>query len=92
MTAQQAQEYCRSLTKSSGSNFYYSFLFLPREQRDAMYAVYAFCREVDDVVDEVSDPSVAQMKLAWWRNEIALTYEGAPHHPATLHTWRTSCS
>jgi phytoene synthase len=49
-----------------------------------MTALYAFCREVDDVVDECSDPSVARMKLAWWRNEISGVYGGAPQHPVAL--------
>ena len=53
-------EYCRQKAAASGSSFYYSFLFLPSERRRAITALYAFCREVDDVVDEVSDPSVAR--------------------------------
>jgi phytoene synthase len=55
----------------SGSSFYYAFLFLPPPRRAAITAFYAFCREVDDVVDEVSDPAVAATKLpggaARWR-------------------------
>jgi phytoene synthase len=76
-------EYCRQKAVASGSSFYYSFLFLPPERRRAITALYAFCREVDDVVDEVSDPGVAQTKLQWWRREIALAYDGAPQHPVT---------
>jgi 15-cis-phytoene synthase len=75
MTAQQAQEYCRSLTKSSGSNFYYSFLFLPREQRDAMYAVYAFCREVDGIVDEPVPGTDPREHLARWRMVLKALYD-----------------
>ena len=74
-------EYCQQKTARSGSSFYYSFLFLPPTQRRAITALYAFCREVDDVVDECSEPSVARMKLAWWRNEIAGVYGGTPQHP-----------
>lgn len=74
-------EYCQQKAVQSGSSFYYSFLFLPPERRRAITALYAFCREVDDVVDECSDKSVARMKLAWWRNEIGATYRGAPQHP-----------
>ena len=74
-------EYCQRVAAQSGSSFYYSFLFLPPPRRRAITALYAFCREVDDVVDEVSDPAVARMKLAWWRNEIASAYDGAPQHP-----------
>jgi len=74
-------EYCQQKAAQSGSSFYYSFLFLPTPQRRAITALYAFCREVDDVVDEVSDPDVARAKLAWWRQEIARTFDGAPQHP-----------
>ncbi|MFL6693307.1 MAG: presqualene diphosphate synthase HpnD, partial [Ramlibacter sp.] len=65
----------------SGSSFYYAFLFLPKPRREAITAFYAFCREVDDVVDEVSDPGVAQTKLAWWQTEVARAYAGQPQHP-----------
>jgi phytoene synthase len=74
-------EYCRSRALRSGSSFYYSFLFLPEEQRRAITALYAFCREVDDVVDELTDQSVARMKLAWWRTEVDAVYNGSPQHP-----------
>jgi len=76
-------EYCQQKTAQSGSSFYYSFLFLPPERRRAITALYAFCREVDDTVDETSDGSVARIKLAWWRTEIANMYKGAPTHPVT---------
>ncbi len=74
-------EYCQQKTARSGTSFYYSFLFLPPERRRAITALYAFCREVDDVVDEVSDPQLARAKLAWWRQEIGATFTGAPQHP-----------
>ena len=74
-------EYCQEKAAASGSSFYYSFLFLPPERRRAIVALYAFCREVDDVVDEVHDPGVAQAKLAWWREETARVFAGAPEHP-----------
>ncbi len=73
--------YCQQKAAQSGSSFYYSFLFLPPERRRAITALYAFCREVDDVVDEVSDPNVARTKLAWWRSEIDATFAGSPEHP-----------
>lgn len=73
--------YCRERAVKSGSSFYYSFLFLPENQRRAITALYAFCREVDDVVDEHSDPGVARLKLAWWRKEIAAAYHDQPQHP-----------
>ena len=75
------QEYCQRKAAQSGSSFYYSFLFLPEERRRAIVALYAFCREVDDVVDECSDASVARIKLAWWRKEVAGIYHGQPQHP-----------
>ena len=74
-------QYCREKAAASGSSFYYSFLFLPEERRRAITALYAFCREVDDVVDECSDVGVARMKLAWWRQEITSAYHGQPQHP-----------
>ncbi len=76
-------EYCQQKTVQSGSSFYYSFLFLPQERRRAITALYAFCREVDDTVDEATDPSVARIKLAWWRTEVASMYKGSPTHPVT---------
>jgi phytoene synthase len=76
-------EYCQQKTVQSGSSFYYSFLFLPPERRRAITALYAFCREVDDTVDETSDQSVARIKLAWWRTEVSGMYKGSPTHPVT---------
>ncbi|USX24373.1 presqualene diphosphate synthase HpnD [Oxalobacteraceae bacterium OTU3CINTB1] len=76
-------DYCQQKTAQSGSSFYYSFLFLPPERRRAITALYAFCREVDDTVDECTDESVARIKLAWWRKEIANMYEGKQSHPVT---------
>lgn len=76
--------YCEQKAAQSGSSFYYSFRLLPPPRRRAITALYAFCREVDDVVDEVSEASVARIKLAWWRNEVAELYAGQPHHPVAL--------
>src|SRR5258706_525334 len=76
-------EYCQQKAASSGSSFYYSFLFLPPERRRAITALYAFCREVDDVVDEGMDPQVAAAKLAWWRAEVANLFAGNARHPVT---------
>jgi 15-cis-phytoene synthase len=75
------QEYVQQKAVSSGSSFYYAFLFLPKPRRAAITAFYAFCREVDDVVDEATDMGVAATKLAWWRGEVARAYEGQPNHP-----------
>jgi phytoene synthase len=74
-------QYCQQKAAASGSSFYYSFLFLPPERRRAITALYAFCREVDDVVDEASDPQLAQTRLAWWRAEIGRLVAGEPQHP-----------
>jgi len=76
-------EYCQQKAAASGSSFYYSFLFLPPERRRAITALYAFCREVDDVVDEGSDPQLAGAKLAWWRMEVANLFAANPQHPVT---------
>ena len=76
-------EYCEQKAAQSGSSFYYSFLFLPPPRRRAIIALYAFCREVDDTVDEIKDPSVARVKLDWWRTELARLESGTPQHPVT---------
>jgi phytoene synthase len=75
------QQYVQDKAASSGSSFYYAFLFLPPPRRAAITAFYAFCREVDDVVDEVHDPAIAATKLAWWRKEVAQAFDGRPEHP-----------
>ena len=84
------QAYCEERAAASGSSFYYSFRLLPAPKRQAITAFYAFCREVDDVVDDCREPQVARAKLAWWRSEVAQMYAGSPSHPVTralaLHT------
>jgi phytoene synthase len=75
------EQYVQDKAAASGSSFYYAFLFLPKPRRAAITAFYAFCREVDDVVDEVRDPGVAATKLAWWRTEVAQSFAGEPRHP-----------
>ncbi len=77
------QAYCQEKTAKSHSSFYYSFMFLPQAKRNAITALYAFCREVDDVVDECTDYQVAQAKLNWWRTEIQNLYQGQPQHPVS---------
>lgn len=76
-------EYCQDRTRRSGSSFYHSFRFLPAEKRRAITALYAFCREVDDVVDECSDTVIAREQLEQWREEVARLYQGKPEHPVT---------
>jgi phytoene synthase len=75
------EEYVQHKAAASGSSFYYAFLFLPTRRRAAITAFYAFCREVDDVVDEAHDPGVAQSKLAWWQGEARQAFAGQPTHP-----------
>ncbi len=75
------EQYVQQKAAASGSSFYYAFLFLPKERRSAITAFYAFCREIDDVVDEVSDAGLAHTKLAWWQAEVAESFAGAPTHP-----------
>ncbi len=76
-------EYCQDKAAASGSSFYYSFRALKPKVREGITAFYALCRELDDVVDECSDPGIARIKLAWWRTEISRMYEGHPEHPVT---------
>lgn len=73
-------QYCQQKAAQSGSSFYYSFLFLPPARRQAITALYAFCREVDDVVDECQEAEVARVKLAWWRGQVSAIYNGRPQH------------
>ena len=75
--------YCQERAAASGSSFYYAFRYLPLHKRQAITAFYAFCREVDDIVDECREPSVARAKLAWWRDEVARLYVDRPTHPVT---------
>ena len=75
------QQYVQDKAAASGSSFYYAFLFLPKDRRAAITAFYAFCREVDDVVDEVTDPGVAATKLAWWQSEVKKSFAGQASHP-----------
>ncbi len=78
-----ADEYCQQCTAKSGSSFTASFRFLEPQRRQAITALYAFCREVDDVVDECSDERVARVQLDWWRNEVEALFTGTPTHPVT---------
>jgi phytoene synthase len=75
------QQYVQDKAAASGSSFYYAFLFLPAPRRAAITAFYAFCREVDDVVDEMTDAGVAATKLAWWQSEVGKAFAGQPNHP-----------
>jgi phytoene synthase len=78
------QAYCTALTKAAGSNFYYAFMPLPRERRDALFVIYAFCRYADDIVDEEADKQVAAKRLDEWRDECHAALKGNPGHPITI--------
>jgi phytoene synthase len=86
---ESAAAYCRKLTKGSRSSFYYAFLFLPRARREALEAVYAFCRLVDDVVDESATTEAKWAGLTLWRRQLDFAYgvaapaDGEDVHPVT---------
>jgi 15-cis-phytoene synthase len=84
MTAADAQAYCTALTKQSGNSFYYSFFFLPKARREAMYTVYAFCKAVDSAVDEPPAGSDPKEELRRWRAELDLVYGGEPTWPLMI--------
>jgi len=75
------EQYCRDKTRGSGSSFFYAFLFLPDDQRRAIMALYAFCREVDDIADEINEQDIALAKLGFWREEVGRAFAGKPQHP-----------
>lgn len=77
-------QYCQDKAAKSGSSFYYSFLFLPKTKRKAITALYAFCREVDDIADAEMDNNIKRVKLEWWRSEIERLFSGTPTHPVTF--------
>ena len=84
MSPVEAQAYCSAATRKSGSNFYFSFLFLPRPRREAMYTVYTFCHEVDSAVDDAPSGTSPTEELSWWRKEVSAAYHGTPTSPVTV--------
>ena len=78
---ESSNAYAERVTANAGTSFYWGMRILPRWRREAMYAIYAFCREVDDIADGPDSPEVRARKLDEWRDEIARIYEG---HPRTL--------
>lgn len=78
------QQYCRDICKKSGSNFVRTFYLLGRERRLAMEAFYAFCRVIDDIVDESPDPALAHEGLRHWRTEIGHLFDDKPEERISI--------
>lgn len=76
-------QYCHDKIGGAGSALHYSLLFLPPAARTALIALHALRRELDDTVDECTDPGVAQVKFAWWREQLADMFQGQARHPVT---------
>lgn len=75
------QDTAKEIAKGSKSSFYYAFSLLPAPKRDAMNAVYAFCRETDDIVDEGNDPDdIKYERLRKWRIEFENALKGASNY------------
>jgi phytoene synthase len=72
------------LVKRSGSSFYWGMRLLSLPRRYGMYAVYAFCRVVDDIADDPGEPEAKRQALALWRDEIAALYAGRPTDPVAV--------
>ena len=81
--APDPKRYVAEVTRASGSSFFLPMMLLPREKREAMLALYAFCRETDDVADEIEDPAQSRALIDAWRGEVRALYKGAPRHPVT---------
>ncbi len=78
---QSPEAYCKEKTQASGSSFAYAFGFLSKQQCRAMMALYAFCREVDDIADEIEDKHEAERQIRQWHDEIGRVFEGQASHP-----------
>lgn len=76
-------QYCKEKLNASHSNFAMAFIFLSNKKRKAMNALYAFCREVDDIADECKEYEIGKNKLDWWRAEIQRLFDNNPQHPVT---------
>ena len=77
----EARAHVRAVTVASGTSFYWAMRFLPRARREAMFAIYAFCREVDDIADGEESPDDKRRRLDRWREEIDSLYSGNPAFP-----------
>jgi 15-cis-phytoene synthase len=76
-------QYCKEKLNASHSNFAMAFIFLSNKKKKAMNALYAFCREVDDIADECKEYEIGKSKLDWWRVEIQRLFDNNPQHPVT---------
>ena len=76
-------QYCKEKLNASHSNFAVAFIFLSNKKRKAINALYAFCREVDDIADECKEYEIGKNKLDWWRFEIQRLFDNNPQHPVT---------
>ncbi len=79
----EAMGYVNAVVRRSGSSFFWAMRVLPRFKRDAMFAVYAFCREVDDIADDPGDPADKLHRLKDWREEIERLFGGNPRLPVS---------
>jgi phytoene synthase len=79
-----SQEHVRAVVADSGTSFYWGMRLLPAAKREAMFAIYAFCREVDDIADSDASPASKRAELALWRAEVEALYAGRPSRPTSL--------
>ncbi|MGH6913056.1 MAG: squalene/phytoene synthase family protein, partial [Geminicoccales bacterium] len=79
-----SQAHVRTVVAGSGTSFYWGMRLLPAPKREAMYAIYAFCREVDDIADSDAPAATKQAELARWRAEVEALYAGRPSRPTSL--------
>jgi squalene synthase HpnD len=81
--AQADLDAVEAIVRSAGTSFYHGMRVLPPDRRHAMYAIYAFCRIVDDIADEAGSIETKRLGLAAWRDNIAALYEGGTEGPVT---------
>ena len=78
------------MVRASGSSFYWAMRLLSRPRREAMFAIYAFCRDLDDIADGSASQAEKRAALADWRAEIAALYAGRPARPIDLPQGRAA--
>jgi squalene synthase HpnC len=81
VSRREASDYCRRLARTHYENFLVASALLPRELRQPMFHVYAYCRWADDLADEAPDRAAALAGVRWWREELRRCYAGEPRHP-----------